>query len=280
MSQEPLTLVVGQGAFLARSLAEAPGRPPCRFVGHRDLDAHGVFSGVTRIVNFALDPRWRREDCPPDECLDLRLARVAADRGLSYVLMSSRKVYHPDHQWDAGEDAPTGPTDAYGRNKLAAEERLRPLLGDHLLVLRVANVFGYERGGQRRTFMAAALGSLAGRGEIVLDVDPGVRRDFLPDPEFGRLLAAALRRDLRGTFNLGSGQAVPLGQLTGWIMDAFGAGRLLVTDHRRFDSFRLDTGRLRHALAGEWAPKVTVEAHCRAIGRRLAAEAAGQKPHE
>ena len=51
MPGEPLTLVVGQGAFLARSLAGTPDRPPCRFVGHRGLDAPGIFDGVTRVEN-------------------------------------------------------------------------------------------------------------------------------------------------------------------------------------------------------------------------------------
>ena len=44
------------------------------------------------------------------------------------------------------ETAPTGPSDAYGRHKLAVEHALRELLGERLTVLRLANVFGYERG--------------------------------------------------------------------------------------------------------------------------------------
>ena len=265
---DPPYLVVGGTSFLARAFAACAFRPACRFVGHDAVADPAVFDGVAGIVNFALDPRWRREDCPPEQCLDLRLGRIAADRGLRFVMMSSRKVYDPARQWDAHEAAPTRPVDAYGRNKLAAERGLRELLGDRLLVLRAANVFGFERQPGRRTFMAMALESLATRGEIVLDVDPGVERDFVPVDDAVALLSAALRRGIAGTYNLGSGTATPVGMIAQWVIDGFGHGVLRVTDNRAFDRFRLDSSRLRQALGAPAA--VALERRCRDIGRRLA----------
>jgi dTDP-4-dehydrorhamnose reductase/UDP-glucose 4-epimerase len=274
---EPLTLVVGKSSFLARGFAATPGRPECRFVGHRDLDDASVFDGVDRVVNFALDPRWRREECPAGEDLDARLGRAAAERGLGYVMISSRKVYDPRSQWGADESAPTAPADAYGRNKLASERRLRELLGDRLLVLRVGNVAGYEREPGRRTFMGMLLSGLAERRRVTLDVAPEVPRDFLPDADFHRLLAAALRHGLTGTYNLSSGEATPVGRLAGWVMEGFGGGELDVTDRREHDAFRLDVSRLRQVLGEGWLRTRTLEAHCRDMGRRLAAEREGTR---
>ena len=71
-------------------------------------------------------------------------ARRIADRDIAYAMLSSRKVYAPA-ETPLSETAPTGPTDPYGRHKLAVEDALRARLGDRLTVLRLANVFGYER---------------------------------------------------------------------------------------------------------------------------------------
>jgi dTDP-4-dehydrorhamnose reductase/UDP-glucose 4-epimerase len=262
-------LVVGRGSFLARGFAGVAGRPACRFVSHSELGDPGVFEGVGRIVNFALDPRWRAEDCPPEADLDLHLGRVAADRGLGYVMLSTRKVYRADRQWDADEDAPLGPADAYGRNKLASERRLGEILGDRLLVLRVGNVIGFEAEPGRRTFMGTVLASLARQGRVTLDVDPGVRRDFLSDAGFCRLLAAVVMHSLTGTYNLGSGDGTALGDLVGWVIEGYGRGQVEVTDHRMHDAFRLDVSRLRRALGRDWPQLGPLDDFCRDLGMRL-----------
>jgi UDP-glucose 4-epimerase len=267
------TVVVGSGSFIARTLAGLPEGASCRFLPHAAATDEGAFQGASCILNCALDPRWRREDCPPGEDLDLRLGALAARQGAHYVMLSSRKVYRPDHQLGAAEDAPLGPADAYGRNKLRAEQGLRDLLGDGLSVLRIGNVIGWEPG--RTTFMGTMLSSLRRDGRITLDVSPFVERDFLPAETLARRLAAVMRGRPAGTWNLGSGGATAVGRLALWLIEGFGRGSLTVTSPRMADAFRLDVSALAARLGGDWTPAPPLDEYCRSLGRSLSREMQG-----
>lgn len=269
----PEILVVGRNSVLAGAFAACPARPACRFVSHGDLADPSVFDGIRTVVNFALNPDTRRAPYDPAADADLTVGRAAADRGLGFVLMSTRKVYDPAvlaafGSGGAAEDAPLGPTDHYGANKLRTEEALRALLGERLTVLRIANIVGFDRVPGRAMFMNRMLDTLAGQGFIRFDVSPFVRRDFLPDGDFARTLAAVLARGLTGTWNVGSGRAVEVGRLALWVMEGYGAGELRIADPRHHDEFVLNVGRLQ-AVIGPLSPVGRLEDLCRAVGRRL-----------
>ena len=106
-----------------------------------------------------------------------QIARLAADRGLPFLTLGTRKVYAPADM-PLGEDAPLGPSDRYGEQKLRIEEKLQALLGDRLTRLRLANIFGFERG--RQGFMGLMLDGLERNDTIRFDMSPFVARDFLP----------------------------------------------------------------------------------------------------
>jgi dTDP-4-dehydrorhamnose reductase/UDP-glucose 4-epimerase len=271
----PEILVIGRNSVLAQAFAACPDRPPCRFVTHAERAGEGVFDGIRTVVNFAIDPAFRREPYWGEIDADLAAGRMAAERGLRFVMLSTRKVYTPaDIGAGIDEDGALGPVDAYGRNKLASERALRSLLGDRLTVLRIGNIVGYERVPGRPTFMNAMLDSLVREGRIRLDVSPFVARDFLPVEDFARVLGRVLAHDLRGTWNVGSGVAVEVGRLALWLIEGFGAGELHVTSPRHFDSFRLNIARLERAV-GRFCDSGRLEATVRGFGFRLGSETNG-----
>ncbi len=271
-----VTLVVGRRSLIASALRQHGTDCDCRYVGHDelgnpDLLRPDLLQDVNRIVNFALHPDYRQSPYRPDIDLDRRLGQWAADRGLAYVMMSSRKVYSPESAFGVDEDGPLGPVDHYGRNKLTTERFLADLLGSDLTILRIGNVLAYERIPGRRSFMNAMLGSLVDDDRIMLDVSPFVRRDFLPLEELAALLAEILNRDLRGVFNVGSGTAIEVGRIALWLIEGFGRGCLSITSPRHHDEFRLEVGRLSAALGAHRHGRDLAD-YCRGLGRRLAAE--------
>ena len=176
--------VVGPGSLVAGALRRARASAGWRFVRWQDaVAADDWLDGVSCVVNCAYDPRLRA-GAPYDPALDvdLRIARrVSARPGTLQLMLSTRAAYGP-----AGadpvlrEDRPPAPDRPYGASKLATERALGALLGERLTVLRLSNVFGDEAVPGRRTFVGVALATLRERGAIVLDIDPGVARDFVP----------------------------------------------------------------------------------------------------
>ncbi len=264
-------LVVGRNSFLARQVLGSLPADRLRAVNHDQIDRPDLLDGVATVVNFARHPLLGSEHYRPEAMdADLRLARRIGTRAVAYVMLSSRKVYAPG-AGPLAETGATGPTDAYGRAKLAAERSLQQLLGERLTILRLANVFGYERIAGRRTFLSLTLERLQTDGEIRYDMSPFVARDFLPVATFARLLGQIAQAPPGGILNLGSGIGLPAGRLALWILEGFGGGRLVVTSPREHDAFVLDVTRLK-GLYGPPCSLDDLRRACLDLGHRLAAE--------
>ena len=162
-------LVVGRHSFIARRFLAACAQPVIA-VGHDAIGRRALLDGVDRVISFARHPLLGSQDYQPATMdPDLRLAERIAGHGIEYIMLSSRKVYAPNMR-PLAETDPTGPQDLYGQHKLMGEHALRELLGPRLTILRLANVFGYERGEGRRTFFSLTLDQLARDGRIRFDV--------------------------------------------------------------------------------------------------------------
>ena len=266
-------LVVARHSFLAQHALAALSPARVAAIGHDETLRPDLLDGVGCIVNFARDPMARSDDYRLDEMdTDLRLARGIGKRDIAYVMLSSRKVYAPS-EGPLSETSPTGPRDAYGRHKLAVERALRDLLGERLTVLRLANIFGYERTPGRTTFVSLALDRLAREGRIHYAMSPFVERDFLPVAAFARVLARIALAPPGGILNVGSGIGLPTGRLALWILEGFGRGALVIESTEEKDPFVLDIARLT-SLYGQPCSLADLRDACRAIGSRLAADLA------
>jgi UDP-glucose 4-epimerase len=264
--------VVGRHSFLAQHTMAALNPAETLATSHTEIDRPDFLDGIGCIVNFARHPMAASDACPLDETPDLRLARRIGKRDIAYVMLSSRKVY-AQGEGPLPETAATGPSDAYGRNKLAVEDALRDLLGERLTVLRLANIFGYERTPGRTTFVSLSLDRLARDGRIHYAMSPFVERDFLPVSAFAQVLARLVEAPPGGILNVGSGIGLPTGRLALWILEGFGRGALVIESIEEKDPFVLDVGRLT-SLYGRPCSLADLRDSCLAIGSHLAADLA------
>jgi dTDP-4-dehydrorhamnose reductase/UDP-glucose 4-epimerase len=233
-------LIAGKNSFLARHIlaaAQAQGLEP-QAVSHDDPGLADALSGVDWVVNCAIHPRHRDRPYQPAHDFDLRLAELARRAGAGFTMLSSRKVYSASLRWNAREDAPAaGDGSFYGDNKARSEAAVRAT-GVRWTIFRLSNAIGLEQG--RATFAGQLLTSLKARGEILFDMNPGTRRDFLPAETAAVAIVRQVRNRLEGVFNLGCGFPLPCGELADWIMQGFGGGRLVVTDDTVRDEFFLN----------------------------------------
>jgi dTDP-4-dehydrorhamnose reductase/UDP-glucose 4-epimerase len=263
-------LVVGAGSFIARHFLAAC-EEPVSAIGHHAIDRPDLLDGIGRVISFARhsllgSEHYRVATMDPD----VRFAERVAGHEIDYVMLSSRKVYAPSAKPLAETDR-AAPEDLYGRHKLAAERALRARLGPRLTILRLANVFGYERGPARRTFMAQLLDGLAREGRIRFDMSPFTARDFLPVEACARVLACIVAAPPGGVLNVGSGIALPTGRLALWVLEGYGRGELVIEKPEERDAFVLDVGRLT-SLYGPSCTSDELRAACLDLGRRLASE--------
>lgn len=110
------------------------------------------------------------------------LARVCALHDAGLVHVSTDYVFDGAADRPYEVDAPTGPTSAYGRTKLAGEQAVRSLLPERSWVVRTAWVYGESGGNFVRTMV-----KLAGIKDTLDVVD-----DQRGSPTWSRDLAAGL----------------------------------------------------------------------------------------
>ncbi|MGI9486158.1 MAG: NAD-dependent epimerase/dehydratase family protein [Geminicoccaceae bacterium] len=266
-------LVVGKNSFIAGHLLRILSPDSVRAVSHDELDRPDLLEGIGKVINAARHPESSQSDYDMETLdPDVRLARRIGDRDIEMIMLSSRKVYAPSDQ-PLKETSATGPTDAYGANKLRAEERLRGLLDERLTILRLANIFGDERIPGRRSFLAMLLNRLTEKNQILYDMSPFVERDFLPVEHLSRLLSSIVREPPGGVMNVGSGVALPTGSLALWIMEGFGGGELLISSHEEKDRFVLDIEKLK----GRYGPPCNLydlKRRCLDLGQSLRSDLA------
>ncbi len=261
-------LLIGKNSFIARHLLKA--LPADRVVArsHGDLAAPDLLDGIDVVINCARHPGSSRDRYALAELdPDLALARRIGTTDIQMIMLSSRKVYAPSDR-PLNEEAPLGPLDAYGRNKLRAEQRCRDTLDERLTILRLANIFGDERVAGRRSFLAMLLGRLAEHGQIRYDMSPFVERDFLPVDRLAALLSRIVREPPGGVMNIGSGISLPTGRIALWIMQGYGGGELLIDSYEEKDGFVLDIGRLRERC-GQPCTYDDLKHCCLDLGRSL-----------
>ncbi|MCE9577253.1 MAG: dTDP-4-dehydrorhamnose reductase [Deltaproteobacteria bacterium] len=105
------------------------------------------------------------------------LARVARERGAIAVHVSTDYVFDGQGAAPYREDDPTGPENAYGRTKLAGEERFLAAAGERGYVVRTSWLFG--PGGPN--FVATMLRLLRANPEVRVVHDQTGRPTYAPD---------------------------------------------------------------------------------------------------
>lgn len=271
----PRLLVLGSSGFIARAVVAA--LPPAEVLAlpHASVAGGDVLPpDISAVLWGGRHPALGTADWSIDDELELRAARLAAARALPFLSLGTRKIYAPA-PGPLREDAPLGPTDRYGEQKLAIEEALVRILGEQCLTrLRLSNIVGAEFG--RATFMGRMLTTLAGEGLIRFDMSPFTRRDFLPVAAAGSAIAALLRDPPGGVVNVASGVALECGRLALWLMEGFGRGQLLCESPEERDALVLDVARLRRLTGLAWSEGDLRNA-CLALGR-AAAGSPGRPP--
>lgn len=281
----PAAAVIGAHGFLGSALS-------------RELAAAGIpFTPLTRESPLATRrgpaPSLRTARVVFDMAASINLAiarerpeRVAADHarfsrlldllaGLDsppvVVFMSSGgAIYSPASPPPYAEDAPTGPSSAYGMAKLVMEaelERRWPAVPG--VILRLANAYGPgQRTGTGQGVIAHWLEAMARDEPATIFGDPDARRDYVYSGDVCRALLSVYRlacedRDFgrtgTRTLNIGSGAPTSLRELHGLVEQATGRRLAMTfTAGRSIDrrDVWLDTRKAATVLC--WRPQVAL----------------------
>jgi dTDP-4-dehydrorhamnose reductase/UDP-glucose 4-epimerase len=266
-------VIVGRGSYIARHVINIAQLDHIEtFALAHDADISAVVRWGDTVANFSIHPRYKSE--PYNDALDydLKIARIAAAAGATAVMFSTRKIYPESARWNAREsDLCDGDDSHYGRNKARTEALIRDITGLSSVIFRLSNICGYEYSAHapRKTFFGIMQHRLKMQNEILFDMHPSTRRDFLPVEFCARAVVLALKANLRGVYNLGAGFPVSCGDVANWIMEGFGGGTLVVDPPLVRDEFFLNMEKWSASLGQLPLSADALYRYCVDIGRKL-----------
>lgn len=158
------------------------------------------------VINFSISPDFSIRDMTPDEVLDVQIAQCLKNAATRYVFISSRKVYGAsDDLVIHKETDDLYGVDFYARNKIMTEKTLADILGDKLIILRVANIIGepVNRSGYK-TFIGWICESFLKNGKLVVTQNADAVKDFITKDFLQKSIASLIQKHATGIYNVSS----------------------------------------------------------------------------
>ncbi len=243
-------LVIGKNSFLARRFLQLTLlNKQLITLSHHEFEDFCNYENITTILNFAIHPNYFTSSYNETNDFELKVAKMAAKKKIHYIMISSRMVYQPTSPGTLlTEESSLQPVTTYGKNKLITEKHLQELLGNQLTILRLANILGYEPFSKleaHKSFIPTLVENLISLGKIIYDVNPFVKRDFITDICFIKILDLIINNVILGTYNIGSGIPLEIGRIALWVMEGYGSGELIINSPRMYDEFVFDIAKLK-----------------------------------
>jgi UDP-glucose 4-epimerase len=159
----------------------------------------------------------------------------------------------------AGEDDPPAPKSPYGEHKLAAEALVR--VGPGPAIARLANVYGPgQRSDQDGGVVAIFCEALTGSAPITIHGDGEQRRDLILVDDVVDALAAMLRTDARGTWNVATGRPTSINALVAALQARLGPAVAIQRAPARPGDVRDSTLRIDRIRADlGWSPRFDLD---------------------
>lgn len=167
------------------------------------------------IINCSINTDYVKKNYKKKNDFDLLLAKKIQFTNCKYIFLSSRKVYQP--KFNITEVTKTKPTDQYGKNKLLSEKKLKNILSERLLVLRISNIIGLKEHNTRRvhaTFLDYFYNNIKNNNIIFFKKS---YKDFLSINQFVHILFLLIKINAYGIFNVSLGRKVYLKNIVKWL---------------------------------------------------------------
>ena len=245
-------LVVGKNSLLAKNFIETVNQN--RYLELYSCNHNEIPTEIQNydiVINFSFNPRLYTEEYKEEYDQDLKIARLVKDhKKITLVTLSTRQVYGIHEELNTFKEADielNSKITTYGLNKIKCENNVKNCIDDNsrILICRGSNIFGSSVGG--RNFVGIALNSLLTSNVIQLNLNKKVVKDFLPIELHSKTLESLIINNAVGTYNVGSGVNINLGELCQQFIMGFKSGKIEDSDTIN-DQFMLDISKIRQYI--------------------------------
>jgi dTDP-4-dehydrorhamnose reductase len=165
------------------------------------------------LINCSINRKYILKKYNQRYDFDYLISKKIEDLKCKFILLSTRKVYSKGN--NIKENSTLNPKCNYSRNKLITENKLKNILTNKLLILRISNIIGIDQIKDKKRkihktfidyfFLNIKKGLLINNKEIY--------KDFLSTKQFAIIIEKLIKINAYGTYNVSLGKKVFLDNL-------------------------------------------------------------------
>ena len=215
----PSVLIIGKNSFIGKNFFnKCKTKRPTKLINFKNFFQMKKknLANFNIIINFSINQKYINRKYSSTNDIDCKIAEKIKDLNILYIFISTRKVYK--NNVNIYENNSKKPKDNYSKNKLITEKKLKKILNQNLLVLRLANVIGVKKKRRRnrlhKTFIDYYFENIKKRQIIKFNKD---FKDFLGIDQLTIILDKIVEKKLNGIYNVSLGKKVYLKEIISWL---------------------------------------------------------------
>ncbi len=209
-------LIIGRKSFIAESLFKfLKNKINVKLISFEKFKLCQVeyLKKFEYICNSSITKKYSTRKYNIKNDLDLIIVNKIKNIDIKYIFLSSRKIYKPGP--NLFENSEIEPVDEYGKNKFITETKIKKIISNRLLILRISNLIGkkIKHKNQRKiskTFIDNYYKNIK-KNKIIYYFDE--YKDFLSIDQFNKIFLEILKKKLTGIYNLSLGKKVFISEI-------------------------------------------------------------------
>ena len=185
-----------------------------------------------------------------------------------FIFLSTRKIYKS--KFNIKENDTKQPLCNYSKNKLISEKKIKKILKNRTLILRISNIIGLPKTHKRKLHQTFIDQFVKFIKKGYLFENKKIYKDFISINKFCEIILRIVQKNFVGTYNLSLGRKVYLNKLVEWLNTYNNKKTIKLNLKRCFnnDSFTLNNQKLMKKLRIKNS-LAELKKDCITISRRL-----------
>lgn len=264
-------LIIGKNSFLGKNLYKGIKNKinSCLLSYEEFLKLNDKkIKNFNYLCNCSLSIGYNKSKYNERNDIDLKIVKKIKKYNINFILLSSRKVY--SSKKNIKENDELRPRCNYSRNKVITERKISKLLPNKLITLRISNVLGLKTNGSRRThtsFIDNYIKYISYNKKTYYKND---YKDFITIQQFIKIFYNIIKKNLRGTYNVGLGKKIYVNEILRWLnYKNLNKNKLFIKKNTYpNDSFTLDNRKLISSIKIKIS-KSEVKNFCLLMGKKI-----------
>ena len=208
-------LLIGKKSFISNIIYEnLKNKLIIKKVSYEEFKKQSIFflKKFTHICNCSIKKKYQKQKYALKNDIDINIANRLKKFKIRYIFLSSRKIYFPKN--NIKETSKLNPTSNYSKNKLITENKIKKILPESHLILRISNIIGKKNIKSKRRKVSLTFidnfYKLKKRKKIFYE---NFYKDFLSAKQFSEIFNEILKKNLKGTYNISLGKKVFISEI-------------------------------------------------------------------